>query len=301
MRMSDKKKAFSLAYALQWQCPYKCPICHAVKTKGRTDINKWKAYVKPIVSANTGSVRLTLTGGEPMLHWTSENDALLKFIRHLYENQIHVCLNTTGYHLNLEKLYVLDNYIDSILLSVRGLTVNEIMREFGLKDEDNAKQLLDYQLGVISGINRTNIKLEISTVVTKKNIDDIEELGWKLLSINPNVIWRVEEYYANGMQLTESHEREYELEAARYDALMIDLYQIFSNKFKLIRHSSKESRVNAPDVFLFPNGELHQTSNNMYRKVCHVTEYDFGETPNRREWSSYKSTLRKRSWQRDLL
>lgn len=296
--MNSNKKPFSIAYAMQWNCPYKCSMCHAMKNAEKTNYECWLQNVKPIID-NGSSVRITLTGGEPMLYWTDSDDSLLQFIKYLHDNHLHICLNTTGYNLTSDKLLILDDYIDSILLSVRGLSVKEIKNEFGINDNDNARTLLDLQLGIINNIRLTNIKLEVSTVVTKYNFSDIENLGWKLYSLNPNIIWRVEEYYANGMQLTEGKDGEFELGAAQYDALMINIYQIFSNKFRLLRHSSKESRVNAPDVILFPDGILHQTNKNRYSTVRHISEFDFSGAVNRRDWESYRTALRDRGWKKD--
>lgn len=296
--MTTDKKPFSIAYALQWNCPHKCSICHAIKDSENTNYDIWCKNVEPIIR-NGSSVRITLTGGEPMLHWSDNDESLLQFIKHLHERKIHVCLNTTGYNLTLDKLLILDDFIDSVLLSVRGLSINEIKREFGISDNEKAKSLLDLQLGIINNIRLTNIKLEISTVVTIYNYNDIEDIGWKLYGLNPNIIWRVEEYYANGMQLTKGKDGEFELGAAQYDALMINIYQIFSNKFRLLRHSSKESRVNAPDVFLFPDGVLHQTNKNRYQTVGSISDFDFSGAINRRDWNSYKSALRDRGWEKD--
>ncbi|GEM_PF-2212817 len=294
-----KNSPISIAYALSWKCYRNCPVCHSGlsgKDFMLTDIEQWKANVETICCYN-GSARVTLTGGDPMFFW-DKNDELLQFVKYLHSNHVHVCLNTTGANLTVEKLQELDNYLDTILLSVRGLTVKEIMIEFGISQPEIAMELLSTQIMILNEIKKTNIRLEVSTVVTKKNYSSIEDLGWKLISINPNIIWRVEEYYRNGRQ-SYTPENSFDLKAAQYDSLMIELYELFTNKMKCIRHSSKESRLQAPDVFLFPDGMLHTSSNHVYRQVEHIKDYDLTKMMTRRNWLTYLKSMRNWGWERD--
>ncbi len=232
-----------------------------------------------------------------MFFWDRTDD-LLRFIEFLHSKEVHVCLNTTGVNLTPDKLQKLDSCLDTILLSIRGLTAKEIMNEFGISEEATAHELLDTQMMILNEIKKTNIRLEVSTVVTKENYSRIEDLGWKLLSINSNMIWRVEEYYRNGRQ-TYTPEDQFDLEAAKYDSLMIELYQLVANKMKFIRHSSKESRLKAPDVILFPDGVLHKTSEHCYKTVAHVKDYKLTTMQTRRSWLTYLKSLRNWGWERD--
>jgi MoaA/NifB/PqqE/SkfB family radical SAM enzyme len=259
-----------------------------------TTIETWKKTIEPLIHHN-GSVRLTLTGGDPMFFW-DKTDALLEFIKYLHENKIHICLNTTGTNLTPEKLEVLDNYIDTILLSVRGMTVETVRREFGI-DEEQAKKLRDTQMMILREIHNTDIRLEVSTVVTKENIAGIEYLGGKLCAINNNIIWRVEEYYRNGRQGNQPGGK-YDLEAAQYVTLMINLCRKYSHMI-FIRHSSQESRVHAPDPFLFPDGTLHKSSDHSYRLIGPIWDYDFKGIQTRRDWSTYLNSLRNWGWECD--
>jgi MoaA/NifB/PqqE/SkfB family radical SAM enzyme len=294
---SIKFKPINMAYALTWKCYCKCPICHSGRNENnniKEHIDTWKKNISSLIKYN-GPVRLTLTGGEPMVFW-DKTDELTEFIKYLHKNNIHVCLNTTGVNMNADKLEILDKYIDTILLSVRGFTIEEISREFGI-NEKNAKILRDTQLMILHEIHKTNIRLEVATVVTKENYHRIDYLGDKLCAINKNIIWRIEEYYRNGKQVNQPKDK-FDLEAAKYDEKMIDIYKKHSNNLT-IRHSSKESRLNAPDPFLFPDGILHSTSDHSYRKICHINEFDFTKIETRRDWTSYKNSMRDWGWERD--
>jgi MoaA/NifB/PqqE/SkfB family radical SAM enzyme len=300
-----REKPIALAYALSWKCNCKCPICHDDKN-GNDDeeqsLEQWKKHIKKFTKGQyNGSVRITLTGGDPMVYWQNDDEsgALIRFIKYLHEQEIHICLNTTGMFLNKKKLLILNKYVDTILLSVRALDVEGIQWEFGLT-EAAAEQLLNTQMAILENIKYTNIKLEISTVVTKTNIDTIEYLGWKLYAANPAIIWRIEEYYRNGKQ-THKKDGVFDIETSEYELLMRRLYEIFVNKLMLMRHSSKESREKAPDLFLRPNGMLVTTCNNTYQDVATIGKYDFQKQPpkNRRSWLSYLNSLRQREWSRD--
>jgi MoaA/NifB/PqqE/SkfB family radical SAM enzyme len=298
--MSDKPKPINMVYALSWGCFCGCPICHSGfdgSTGKVSNIELWKKNTSRLVDYE-GSVRITISGGDPMIYWTNENDELFQFIKYLHEKQVHVCVNTTGFKLSKEKLQKLDGYIDTILLSIRGLSVNEIMDEFCI-EEKLAEELLENQVMILNEIKKTNIRLEVSTVVTKLNINRIKDLGWKLISINPNIIWRVEEYYRNGRQNYNTEINKYDLDAAVYDSLMIEIYQEFSNKVKMIRHSSKESRIKAPDVMLFPDGILHYSNDHAYIKSESIDKYNLETIKTRRNWASYLKTLRDWNWEKD--
>jgi MoaA/NifB/PqqE/SkfB family radical SAM enzyme len=292
-----KEVPVNLAYALSWKCYGNCSICHS-GLEGKEfmifGIDTWKKNVQPLLAHN-GSVRITLTGGEPMFFW-DKTDELLEFIKYLHENKIHVCLNTTGENLTPEKLMILDNYIDTILLSVRGLTVKTVKREFNIPEEQ-ARNLRDTQMMILREIHNTDIRLEVSTVVTKENSAGIDYLGGKLCALNSNIIWRVEEYYRNGRQGNQPDSK-YDLDAAQYDALMINLHKKYSHAV-FIRHSSKESRVDAPDPFLFPDGNLHNSSHHSYRLIGPIEEYDFRKLKTRRDWSTYLNSMRNWGWERD--
>ena len=294
-----KCKPISIAYALVWKCYCNCPICLSgsnVNEKKETNINNWKKIVAPILKYN-GSVRLTITGGEPMVFW-NKTDKLFEFIKYLHANEIHICLNTTGVNITADKLKMLDNYLDTILLSVRGLSVDEIIKEFGIK-EKFAKKLLDTQLMILNEISNTNIKLEISTVVTKENYSKIDDLGDKLYKINKNIIWRVEEYYKNGKQNNQPEEK-YGLKKEQYTSLIKSLIKKYPD-FIYIRKSSKDDRANAPDPFIFPDGMVHDTSNHTYKKICLLKQFNLLNMKTRRDWSSYKNSLRDWGWERDVV
>jgi MoaA/NifB/PqqE/SkfB family radical SAM enzyme len=296
----EKQQPISLAYAMTFKCLCECPICHSAKKTFPEQVGgnpeQWVAKVQKLIDYR-GSVRLTLTGGDPMIFWNKKEQGLLEFIKILHEKEVHVCLNTTGINLDIEKLLVLDNYLDTILLSVRGLTVTDIAEEFGL-DIQKARQLLDCQISVLEGIKKTNIKLEVSTVVTKKNYRKMRDLGDKLFSYNSNIIWRVEEYYRNGTQV-DKPQNLFDLSSSEYGLLVDDLLARFSGKIKATHHVTKESREKAPDVMLFPDGMLHTSSNNKYVEVRHIDDFNFMHSAMRREWYSYLKSLRAWGWERD--
>src|SRR5687768_6193043 len=105
---------FSLVYQITQNCPYECAICLRRYQIGEIAVNSADRERMVLKLKEKGLKRLTITGGEPMIL----GEALFDFIKFLHENEIHVCLSTTGHSLTNEKLQYLDQYLDQILISV---------------------------------------------------------------------------------------------------------------------------------------------------------------------------------------
>lgn len=283
----------SMAYQVLEQCPFRCPICHA-----RPGHETRRLYTPKIANrfrslSEQNVRRITISGGEPML--LRKRNRLLEIIKHAHEQHIHVCLNTTGILMDDKYLSILDNYVDHLLLSFRGVDRKSYNREFGVTEElEKLYRPYDTALRIIEAVKHTGIRLEISTVVHALNIHETIDMGWKLLSINPNITWRVEEYYAIG----DLPDRDlYELSKAQYDDLFSKITETFTGKFRKIRHSSKEGRLHAKDLMMTPAGNLVTTCNNEYKVVGNVDSNFELPKSMRRSWTDYIKLCRDWGWE----
>jgi len=218
--------------------------------------------------------------------------ALLEICQEIHRQRIHLCLNTSGVFVDYDLLQEFDTFLDQMLLSFRGIDKISYNRQFGVTEKfDKLHKPYHTALRIMEDIKHTGIKLEVATVVDAKNVNETIQLGWKLLSINPNITWRVEEYYANGAQ---PKRQQFELRKAVYDELFIQITETFAGKFFRIRHSSKEGRIDAPDVMLTPEGNFVRSSNNAYTIVGKMPQLP--EMNTRRRWSDYSHGCRDWGW-----
>jgi len=238
-----------------------------------------------------GLRRLTVTGGEPMI---LDGEELFDFLRYVHQKQIHVCLSTNGYRLTQARVEEMDGYVDQILLPIRSLTRPGWQVDFG--DTPYTLELFETVINLLQWIKTTSIILEVSTVVHRENIGKVMDLGWQLVSLNPNIVWRLEEYY--GMGIRADLRSRFEIGERELDLLFCRVHHNFEHLLKLIRPGKGKGRIYAPDLFITPVGDLVTTSNNCYSEpVGNVLK---GQLPpefrNRRPWSDYQQVCRDWDW-----
>ncbi|MHB1324891.1 MAG: radical SAM protein [Thermoleophilia bacterium] len=279
--ITNKKNSFSIVYQITQACPFKCAICNRRFEEGEKPIRSADRELMINVLKEHGLKRLTVTGGEPMML----GDELFEFLRYVHNKQIHVCLSTTGYLLNKEKILNLNEYLDHLLISIRSFNIHDWIEDFGKSDRSII--LLETVKNLLHWVKSTDIVLEVSTVIHKKNVDNIVELGWQILKINPNIIWRIEDYYPMGKEYNLRHIYEFDNDESIHVRKVIA--KNFKGKFRNI-YFSNCNRSSAPDIFITPSGNMITTSNNRYSKsICNVIKAEkMPEFNMRRHWTDYE-------------
>ena len=288
------KQPFSIVYQITQECPFDCSICHRLYQPGRKPLSMERRKEMVVVLKSLGLKRLTITGGEPTI--LGEN--LYAFLRYIHDQEIHVSLSSNGYRLTPERIEELDQYLDQLLIPIRSFSEKEWRVDFG--DTPNSGELYRNVMQLLEVIKKTGIFLEVSTVVHKRNIGTIHSLGSELAKVNSNIIWRVEEYYSNGYR--EDLRSSFELSSEEYQRVCESVERQFSDTFKQIRFVTKESRAQAPDIFIGPDGNLVKTSNYTYnQKVGNIFNAQVPElSSNRRPWENYKLVCRDWGWDNQL-
>lgn len=182
MNKNEKERINYLAIAITTNCNYKCFYCKPTgeniqtNLKGTINYESIKKIIK--VAYELGITIFRITGGEPtMVEYLPE---LINYIMNLGENT-KIRLNTNGYKLN-NILDIIEHYKERIDIVISVDSVNEYI--YGI-------QYPKYLSPEIKKITKELIKRKIETrfniVVTKQNIEEINELIEKSFSLGVNI------------------------------------------------------------------------------------------------------------------
>ena len=182
MNKNEKERINYLAIAITTNCNYKCFYCKPTgeniqtNLKGTINYESIKKIIK--VAYELGITIFRITGGEPtMVEYLPE---LINYIMNLGENT-KIRLNTNGYKLN-NILDIIEHYKERIDIVISVDSVNEYIHGI---------QYPKYLSPEIKKITKELIKRKIETrfniVVTKQNIEEINELIEKSFSLGVNI------------------------------------------------------------------------------------------------------------------
>ena len=161
---------FSLVLVTNTTCNYSCSYC---KIWARKDPELTTAQITSIIdqAAQLGTVRLGLTGGEPLLR-----DDIGHIISHAHARGLYVSLNTNG-SLVAERLQDLKD-LDLITLSFDG--------DETAHDRSKKKGAYAHVMNAIALAKRHNIEVSTTTTLTRDNLGAVDfvigkarELGFK--------------------------------------------------------------------------------------------------------------------------
>ena len=167
-----------ICWLLTTRCNEKCKYCYRFLDIKENNYEKNEQILRKLIA--DGVKALTWTGGEALLYNGFSN--LLKIAK---ENGVKSKLLTNGKILaNNNDIRKICDYLDSLSLSLDSMN-DEINIKMGRgKDQfSNVKIVLEY-------LKNRNLKTTINTVVSKVNIEYLEELGNFLKNYNINA-WRI--------------------------------------------------------------------------------------------------------------
>lgn len=208
-----------VCWVLTTKCTLECPKCFALQNLPDGELEKQKEMVE--ILAKDGVKKLTFAGGDPLLV-----PHVIDLIELASEKGMDTALFSTGVGLNDEKIARLNRGILTHLsLPLEGSTpeVHELVM-----GNQNHHQLVTKLLPKV--VNK-NFNLEIATVATSKNIDDLYNLG-TLLSSYKVPKWKIFQFYP----LERGLENE-------------DLFKVSNNQFLRI---TAEIKNQFPDIDIDP-------------------------------------------------
>lgn len=177
-------------------CPLRCKYCHNRDTwdvKGGTEyttdeiieqVKKYSSYMK------FSGGGLTVSGGEATL----QPEFLKDLFKKAQENEIHTCLDTSGF-VNIDVIDPVLDYTNLVLLDLKHMVPEKCKDLVGVsidKTLEFAKHLSDRNIPVwirhvlVPGItdDRENLELMGKFISTLKNIDRVELLPYHTLGVH---------------------------------------------------------------------------------------------------------------------
>lgn len=164
------------------ECDMHCSFCYASKGLGRLTFDQIKFVLDEL--ARRGAQRVSITGGEPLLH---EN--IRETLEYAASVGLQVTLFTSGSLLTEAKLRDFLPYLSWLCLSIDG--DRETDRKVG-----RSKEHFDSAINALELVKKLapDLKVRVASVVTRINIDNIQELA-KILSdpIRSPSLWRIKQ------------------------------------------------------------------------------------------------------------
>lgn len=233
-----------ICWNITTKCNQNCKYCH--RFLGVEDLC-YKDNEKILDNLiKDGITDITWTGGEALLY-----PNLISLVKKSSENGIRNKLITNGMLLaQNNEIKKICKYLDSLTLSLDSVD-NEINAELGrgANHYNNIKEVLEY-------VKDKEVKLNVNTVVSKKNIEQLEELG-KFLNKYKINSWRVFKF----MPLRETAERnreQFEISDTEFEKQKA-LFQKFENIGKVDYRQEKD--MEKKYVLIVANGEIIMTEN----------------------------------------
>lgn len=177
-------------------CPLRCKYCHNRDTwdvKGGTEytvdeiiteINKYSSYMK------FSGGGLTVSGGEATL----QPEFLKELFKNAKENNIHTCLDTSGF-VDIDTIDPILDYTDLVLLDLKHMVPDKCKELVGVSIEKTlklAKHLSARNIPVwirhvlVPGVtdDRENLELMGKFISTLNNVDRVEILPYHTLGVH---------------------------------------------------------------------------------------------------------------------
>ncbi len=261
---------------LTLKCNQNCRYCHRFLGIDEVSFEDNKRIINKI--AEDGIKNMTFTGGEPLLY-----PNIIELVKLAKEKGLKVKLITNGSVLaNNPKMREIYNYLDSITFSIDSCD-NEINEKLGrsYKHAENIKTVLESLKGKELNVN-------INTVVSRVNIEKLEELGQFLREYKINA-WRIFKFIPL-RETAKINEKEFEISKAEF-RINKTLFTSFPNISKV--EYREENDMESKYVLIMPNGNIVVTENKKDVTIGNILENSISELLRNRNIEKTQKAVRK--------
>ena len=233
-----------ICWNITTKCNQNCKYCHRFLGIHDLCYEENEKILNNLIK--DGITDITWTGGEALLY-----PNLISLLKKAKENGIKNKLITNGMLLaQNDDIKEICNYLDSLTLSIDSID-NEVNAELGrgMNHYYNIKTILEY-------VKDKKLKLNINTVVSKKNINQLEDLG-KFLNEYKINSWRVFQFMPL-RETAEKNKEQFEISDAEFESKK-EVFQKFENIGRVDYRQEKD--MENKYVLLVANGDKVKTEN----------------------------------------
>lgn len=233
-----------ICWNITTRCNQNCRYCHRFLGIKDLSYEENEQILNNLI--RDGIEAITWTGGEALLY-----PNLINLVKKAKENGIKNKLITNGWLLaESEQIREICEYLDSLTLSLDS-TDNKINMGLGRGKNhySNIKKVLEY-------VKDKDVKLNINTVVSKKNIAGLEDLGNFLNKYKLNS-WRVFQFVPL-RETAEINREQFEISNDEFESKKV-IFQKFENIGRIDYRQEKD--MEDKYVLLVANGDIIKTVN----------------------------------------
>lgn len=172
--------SITIDYMITARCNLKCPFCYGPDPNmaGELSLREKCFLIEQLAKRNV--TRIIIAGGEPLV--SSDILELAPLIR---AHGIALGLQTNGFYL--ERLRTLIPFLDWLALPIDG--VSSDVQSF-MRTSSSQLQKTRRAADIFRALAPQNTKLKIGTVLTPRNINELDQIAGEVARIAPNV-WKI--------------------------------------------------------------------------------------------------------------
>lgn len=207
---------------------------------------------------NSGIKDITWTGGEALLL-----DGLDQLLKIASDNKVKNKLITNGKLLTNKRIDDIYKYLDSITLSLDSICAEtNLSLGRGRQHFIEIKRILDY-------LNKYDVKININTVVSKENLNDIRDI---IIFLNNYKIynWRLFKF----MPLREKaviNQKKFDITLYEYEMIMKEV--VLNSKCKNIYSRMKDDMIHKY-ILILANGDIVVSQEDLDIKIGNALNYN---------------------------
>lgn len=167
-------------YLLGNSCNLNCDFCFWDTRMSDISLDIKNKIINQI--AQSGIKKVTISGGEPFC-----NDNLLEVLEYLYKQKVEIILHSNGLKINKFLAQKVAPFISRISLTMDAIDINT---QILMRKNSN---ITDHTIFLIQTFHDLNIPVNIKTLVTKINKNEIVKIG-NILNRLPIKYWSLLEF-----------------------------------------------------------------------------------------------------------